>query len=425
MKKISVLLIAFLLVASFAFAEETFSVGFSGSASATFGIDLDTQQTGFQNAVSSRVRLTFVPQTDVQSEGSDWYGMIELRFRVQADNGNYGAQAISSVREARITNDVVYIELLTPDIDQQWADDVRDGDEIAGVEFRTLDFASFAGTFASGITGVSPAISGFANDEAGITIGFGDGIVNDLSLGIVSDGDWSDNANYEYGATVNVDLDLAPIRLRNRTFLGQGLFTDTDIAFGNSTLVGVSLEDTGTSVDVGFDVTSNFAEFGDSLEWKASLTIGQELADGTNVHVLAALGEETGVGEDLSLDVGLVFAESTSTGLIPNVGANLALTLMQVLAPEDGMRLGVLFDVEYDEGGLNPFAGVGFHTVLADDDLNFLAFEAGLALGADFHGIDNTTFTLRYGTWDGTTGNSQLGDDFHPGFVTFQAEISF
>lgn len=429
MKKISVLLIAFLLVASFAFAQETFDVEFEGEASSTFGIDLENQQSGFVNAASADLTVTFVAERTEASEGSGWYGFIEIE--IEGENDSFTA----SVEEARITDGTVYIDITVPDIDQDWAENEiavgDDGDEVAGVVFRALGFTPFADTFASGITGVSPAVSGFANDEAGITVGYGEdeGTVTDLSLGIVSDGDWFENSDYEYGGTLNVDLDLSPIRFRNRTFLGEGLFTDTDIVFGNATLVGLMLEDTGTSVDVGADITSNFGAFGDGLAWELSLMVGQELAEGTDVHLLAALGEETGIGEDLSLDFGLVFDESTADGLVPNVGAEFAVTLMQAIAPENGMRLGVLLDVEYDADGLNPFAGVGYHQVLDNPAVEdpFLAYEVGVALGSDLHSIENTEFTLRYGSWATASipASAQLNDDFHPGYVTVEAEISF
>jgi hypothetical protein len=453
MKKISVLLIAFLLVASFAFAEETFSVAFSGSASATFGMDLDNQQTGFRNASTARARMTFLPTTNLSSEGSDWYGLIELQFRVVVDaqaSGTFTGFAaadggnVVSVETARITNDVVYINLLSPGIRQQWASNLFNQaaqTQLLGTGFRSLGSRDFRGTFASaagtgGIAGDAPfpgVISTLgvpAGTAPGITIGFSDGVINDLSIGIVSDGDWQSNDAYEYGTTINADVTVDIVRIQNRTFLGYGLFTDADMNFGNATQLGVTLEDTGTSVTVGADLVANTADFADTLAWKASLRLGQELADGTDVAAMVVLGE---TGDDLTLDFGVTFVEATADGLVPGVGAKLGVVLQQVLAPTDAMRLAVLFDVEYDEGGINPFAGIGFHSVLADDNVAFLAYEAGIALGADFHGIENTTFTLRYRNWDpavpATTPASDIGsvdmNDLHPGFISLTAAISF
>ena len=416
MKKISVLLIAFLLVASFAFAEETFTFSVSGSASVTWGIDLDTNATGFANAGSGTLEITLIPTTTDASSGSDWYGTVGLEY---AAVDGFGAATVTA---ARITNDVVYIDIRQPGITGSNATNIfnADGDQLVGTGFRALNYAAFRGTFASAIQNVSPAIALVqGNTHGGITIGYASDPINDLSLAIVSDGNWNvANQNLEnyYGIALNANATVDVLTIGNRLFLG--VFAD-ETAFGNTTSVGVDLGD--TNVAVGFDLTGSSDDAVD-LAWKSSLTLTQTLAEGTSLALRTTLGE---VGDDMSLDLGLTFVEGTAEGFVPTVGAKLGVVLQQVLAPEEAMRLGVLFDVEYSDGGINPFAGVGFHSVLADDDTAFLAYEAGVNLRSDFHGIDNTTFTLRYGTWQGENTTQVAIDDLHPGFISFTTAISF
>lgn len=429
MKKISVLLIAFLLVASFAFAEETFTFSASGEASVIFGIDLEENTTGFSNDNDITLTVTFVPDQRLSSEGSDWYGDIELRVHARGQNAAYQAPNLGVTR-ARITNDVVYVNILVPGDTQTSAANVFSAaDAVIGTGFGTLSYGQFAETFTSAITGVTPGfefVTNAAGDRGGITIGFSDGAINDLSLAIVSDGSWVDNVENYYGVALNADVTVDIITITNKLFLG--VFAE-ETQFANTTSLGVSLEDSGTDVTVGFDLLGSTDENQD-LIWKASLTLGQELAEGTSVSLRTTVGQVPIVGEDpeLGLDVGLTFVEGTADGLVPGVGAKLGVVLMNVLGAEDTMSLGLLFDVEYSEGGINPFANVGFHTVLADDDAAYLAYELGLSLTSDFHGIDNTAFTLRYGTWDPTRATTDFGvaiDDLHTGFLTLQTTISF
>ena len=79
MKRISILLIAFLLLGSFAFAQEFEpSVTLDGSASLTFGADLEEGTTGFSNAATATLTLELVPTDTAVSGDAPVTGRIEL-----------------------------------------------------------------------------------------------------------------------------------------------------------------------------------------------------------------------------------------------------------------------------------------------------------------------------------------------------------
>jgi hypothetical protein len=80
MKKLSILLIGLLLVAGLAVAQEfDGSVSVDGSATVTFGVDLNTNYTGFANTASSSLSITLVAEGDVSAGGDDGlYGQIDI-----------------------------------------------------------------------------------------------------------------------------------------------------------------------------------------------------------------------------------------------------------------------------------------------------------------------------------------------------------
>jgi len=83
MKRIALLTVLLLVVGlSLGFAQEfkpTFAWSTAGTASVTWGVNLDTMETGFQNAGSAQWTLTFVPAVTL-SKGADApvYGKIDL-----------------------------------------------------------------------------------------------------------------------------------------------------------------------------------------------------------------------------------------------------------------------------------------------------------------------------------------------------------
>ena len=472
MKKIGILLIAFLLLGSFAYAE-TFDVEFEGEASAAFGMDLETQVTGFTSSADAGLDLTFVPEQTLESDGDGWYGHIAIDFELlfEAEDGDLGEAVTASVDSARITDDVFYLQIFgVPDDASRAAGtlfDFEDGEESflgddgfsvlgqeAGSSFAAVALG-FRTTDEDGDFLFEPGFR-FGQEDVGlqgITIGYGEGIVNDISVGIVSDGDWTENERNAYAARLNADV--SPIEIVDvvtTLYLG---FPDADEDdqgnnIGSSTEISVEAVP-GTTVSTGFDLMlSTDAPDEDGLAWVASLAVEQAIVEGSTVALKASVSpDEFPATEDseLDLDLGLLFREDTAEGFVPGVGAGIGLSMQNVLS-DVNQTLGVLADIEYDEGGINPFVGAGYHMPLdnltvndSEFDVQFVAYEVGLRLTEDLHTINNTTFTARYGTWDsigdGFDGSvigddaeafAEVSDDFNElraGYLTLETTVSF
>lgn len=472
MKRISILLIAFLLLGSFAYAN-TFDVDFSGEATGAFGVDLEDGQTGFYNDAEATLELTFVPEQTLESEGSGWYGHIAIDFAFvlelsDADESDDITDVDSddlltaNVDHARITNDLVYIQIWgVPDDSSEAAGSIfnDDFDEFLGDDgFSVIQDSMLMQTFNNVANAGSEFVidgefePGFRwndNDIQGITIGYGDGeLINDLSVGIVSDGNWNENEDNRYAFRLNADVQpIDLIGFATTLYIG---FDDDDLgtAIGSSSELTVSLDDAveGLSLAAGFDFrTVTDAPDGAGLDWAASLAVTQVLAEDTHVRAMVAMSPENNPGavtdeDELEFDVGLLFREDTEAGLAPGIGLGLGVSLQNLGGDEDGNNetLGFLLDAEYDEGGVNPFVGFGYHTPIWEDapELAYVAYEVGLNLKEELHGINNTEFSLRYGTWDAYADGPEgleVGDDagaggfadLRAGYLTLSTTISF
>ncbi|RKX85290.1 MAG: hypothetical protein DRP57_04055 [Spirochaetes bacterium] len=78
MKKLTLVLAMVLLVAGLVFAGDPVAATLTGSATATWGVDLQNQATGFQNAASATVSIPLVAAATKANEGSVPYGSISL-----------------------------------------------------------------------------------------------------------------------------------------------------------------------------------------------------------------------------------------------------------------------------------------------------------------------------------------------------------
>lgn len=475
MKRISILLIAFLLLGSFAFAEDisgdietTFEL--TGDASATFGVDLEEGTTGFRNALRADLFIQFVPEQTAELDGDGWYGWVEvedfalavgLETTVNADSDpSWDATSVGSVT-ARVTDGIVYIQIYAAP-DRKIADFAQPIDGTWLVETVT----------AGGTTG---------NAEQGIILGYGDGPVNDLSLRVFSFGDWTDNEENAYGVAVNADVEVDIIQIEAGvsvgpfgedvddedvvTGLGGKLTVDMtdDADVGLSAYVGADVQmfdDDGTVtivldpdddivMPVAVDETTTFIDLAAGLQYGIV-----PAGDPTNVALDFYLGQAADL-DDADEDYGWVgdlelsFYEDTDGGLAPAIGAGVSVKALNLLAPafdddiEDWdpatmgnvnasfypLTLVIGANLEYDLAGLNPFTEAEFRTAFYDDSIldsdwiddqdPGLDFLAGISLGADLHGITRTTFTLQY------EGIELVNEDLREQYLTFETGISW
>lgn len=114
MKKLIVLLLAFVLAGA-AFAQAP-APDISGSATLSWGVDLDTGYTGFANDSSSTIELTIVPQASSETKGEGVYGYILLEdYELLITNGAFGFTGPTVT--AKIVMDKYYLTVFSaPDL---------------------------------------------------------------------------------------------------------------------------------------------------------------------------------------------------------------------------------------------------------------------------------------------------------------------
>ncbi|NLD48041.1 MAG: autotransporter, partial [Clostridiaceae bacterium] len=82
MKKALVVFLALAMIAG-VFADEPVAessiAGFSGNASVTWGVDLDSKKTGFSNDASAELKVTLATGGDKTSAGDGVWGEIKIK----------------------------------------------------------------------------------------------------------------------------------------------------------------------------------------------------------------------------------------------------------------------------------------------------------------------------------------------------------
>lgn len=399
MRKLGLLLILFLVVGAFAFAadmtvEERVAAlesnsaivpSISGDATLTIGYDLQNGHAGFKNAMSSDVAITWYDDVSTSKDGEGWYGHIELNdYTLKETAGAFSFTAPTVV--AKITNGSIYATV--------YGAPAADIEDVAGVDV--------VGT----ITGAaSPAYPAFAasNTVYGTTIGYGSGIVSDVSLGVVSDGDWTANTNNDFGVRINADLvpmDLLEVKAH---FL-YGMMGNATIGFGIQPIITVSSIMSGLTTTIGFE---GAMPNGGSLAWEASVGVVQNLAaensDGNTDNVALKLIYNSGSQMDVSLMANLY----DNAGFIPNTGIVAGVSLVDLTGT---LAWGLTVGGDYNSGGLKPY----FY--FTTDSLSVNQVNVGVELGSDLTSIDNTTITLDYVTTDLAT---------NTGVVTLATKVAF
>jgi hypothetical protein len=381
MKKLSILLIGLLLVTGLAFADFG-DVDVSGSASVTFGVDLDNGTTGFANAGTSSVTITLVDEADAEATGDDGlYGTITIEeYSLEIEDGVI-VSALGDV-SASITVDPAVITIYSaPSLSLDYA--------------ATIDSGTVEGDISTGISATGTNVIG------GVTISIPAGPA-DIDLMVASDGDWNDNAANNYAVGTEISVDVAPATIDLGFIYGW---------FGTGAVVGLSaaveLDIAPATITVGFDGDASVSgAFAFDIAAGAAVDLSEANDDDDTANVSLDAYVYTG-GTDLDLDVALGFAEPTDGGLMDMLGASVTLELLDVVA---ALAWNVDVTGEYDTGDLMPYFGFGFGTD-GVFDLN-----VGVELYETFTGIDNTTVVLDYESPD--LAASILG------VITVMAEVS-
>jgi len=365
MKKLSILLIGLLLVTGFAFAQD---VAVDASASVTWGVDLNTQYTGFLNDASSSVSITWLDEADYASSGDDdMYGSITLTdvsFGVDGTGVTYTAGSV----EAMVVISPVEITIYSaPSFDYNLAPAIEATNEI-DIETALVS----------------------ANTIGGIAISVPVDPIT-LTVNVASDGDWTTNSANDYviGSDIVVAVDPATITLGvTYGYLGAP-------QTGVSALVELALADVVGGLDawVGFDGNMpDGGSFDYDLAAGTTLALTPDNADGDSADVSLDSYMYFGTAlADPDVDLSLSFTEPEAGGLADMVSATVAFELLDVLATSS-WNLDV--DGAYNTGDLKPYFGFGYGSDSVFD------LNAGVELYEGFTGLDFTTITLDYVSTD-------------------------
>ena len=247
MKKLSILLVGLLLVAGLAVAQEfDGSVEVSGSSSVTFGVDLNTNYTGFDNAADSSISITLVADFGGTTGGDDGlYGEITLTdLAISADNTGLTVVDGAAQVEAKIVVSPVEIVIWgLPEL--AWGN---------ATPIETDDWDT--------------EFSMTSGDLGGITIVYPSDMVT-VELYVVSAGDWLTNfeddpltpepvdAENIYATGVDAELVFEPVTV-NVGFGYGWLNAVADASYGATVKVALDLADVLNGVDL--SVAADIAE---------------------------------------------------------------------------------------------------------------------------------------------------------------------
>jgi hypothetical protein len=389
MKKLSILLIGLLLVTGFAFAQEwSPSISVSGSATLTWGVNLnDPMITGFQNDESASLSIELIASGDLTNGGSD--------------DGLSGSITIAGVG---------YSEGGTPAAGDVTAKIVISPIEIIIANAPSMSFGNVTILDIDG-PGVATSIVG-ANTIGGVTIVIPvDPVTVDVFL--VSDGDWTDNANNDYATGLTATIDVSPLTLDVGVLYGW--FEGAKIALTANVGVSVAEVVNGLDANVGFDM--EVPDVGDAAwEVGADVTLNFSEANADDDQANVSLGVSYAELDDLDAELG--FSEPTAGGVVDAVGASIAVGLNDITGDVEDLSFDIAVDIDYSAGGLSPYAGF---TYRSSDDL--ITAKAGVGLGSDLTGIDLTTIDIDWASTDLTEDGGAAGSDL--GILTIAFTVSY
>ena len=394
MKKALVILLALSMVFA-AFADEPAVKNeiaeFTGSASVTWGVDLDAKKTGFDNDASANLKVTFVGGGDKSTTGDGVWGELKIKFgdAEEFDNGAWGTKA-AAVDYAKIhLNDMIAIG-------------IREGSNKYG-EYKPVT------AVASDCHYATSNVGGTVTD--GITVEVAVPDLIDFNIDFRSVEQYTNN--YGIGTKLAVkaveNLNLA-VGFGIDFFGGNpwGLSASADYKLGLSDTmylkpqVGFTMTNADNS---GVITTAILVGWGAENQDTNIKFVSKKVSDGFSVATKIAFADNS----PIPLCVGLwdsTFVENLKFGAQFHVN-NLKDFALNTLG----------FEFAYDLGGIKPAFGFAMDK---GGDLGWTD-DLKIAFSVDFTGfVDNTTFTLAY-----NSGNLKASAGEKLGKIDLTAKISF
>jgi hypothetical protein len=332
----------------------------------TWGIDLDTNATGFKNAGTSSVSLTLIDKASKETGGDDGlYGYIKVKdYSLKVTDGAF-VSSIGSVSASIFVDPAEIVIYTAPGMTWGSATVLETGD-----------------------ADVKPALAG-ANTIGGITIKLADlGGMADVSVYVVSDGDWTSNVANDYAAGTDLSVEVSVLTISVGGFYG---WFNAAATWGGTAKTVVALDAlNGVTITVG-------ADFVEGVTWEvaagAVINLTEKNADDKMGNVAVNMFYSTAADLDVTLGV----TEPTAGGFVDMLGATVKVQLFDLTSGTIVWNVDVTG--EYATGDVTPYFGFGYGS---DTIFNL---NAGVKLLAGLTGIDNTTITLDYVSTDLATDN--------------------
>ncbi len=447
MRKIALLTMPLLVLGLFSLSAEEMEmmgpevnspvkVEVSGEATLTWGIDLDTNATGFKSSSTSDLKITIVPEqstnTGMMDDSDDLYAYIELTdFKWVANDADGVAVTKPGVTAKLIMGAFSIKTFSSPGTEIDYVDPTDGGDDDGGDnedEYPGPDFDDVATKY----------------DGVGLTVAYDIDPVM-LSLGVVSENDWTqddpaekdklachihgeggavtackedetDNQNdenaYAFIGTINLDIgedaDLEAKVSYAHEYSSGGIVTPPSTLndeIGIGAKANFNLGDITTHVAFDTAVPSD----GATIPWDVGGGVKWNLSADEKSHVSTNLMMYSPAGADSKLYLALSLVEGDGDeGALEGMGANLTVGLDDAAGDSNwNAKVGASYKVN----DIKPYFDVSFGS--ADDAKT--AFKAGLELTM----VKHLTTTIQYKS------DSIGGTNSNPGEVTTALTIKY
>ena len=389
-------------------ADDGITAKVSGDATLTWGIDLDSNATGFTNAMTNNFEVTIYPKQSADTgmmDTGDLYAYIKLKdFKWVADKD--AALTTPPGIEAKLILGAFSITTFSaPTIDIDYVDG-KDDDEDGDPGFPDWKPGP------DGADDVATVYEG----SGGLTLGYKIDPVT-LSLGVLSANDWKqDEPADKAHADCHIHDDVTGVSTLCKEDDKDDLNDDNAYAFHGT--IGLKIGDNANleaavaygheydpkpigigakaTFDLG-DIDPHIAfdgmipEDGSGIPWdvgggvKWNLSADEKSSFSTELMMHAPAEGDSSVGMSATLTEG-----AADDGALEGLGASLTVKLNDLTG--DSGTWSTTLDAHYKVEGIKPFFMVQF----SNDETATTAFEAGLELSM----IDHLITTLQYKTKD-------------------------
>jgi hypothetical protein len=366
MKKLTLLIVLFLtlgLTATFALDAEP---SWAGDATLTVGYDLEGGTLGFLNEYTASVELLILDAASVEAGSSDGIsGMITLADATMSLSGDETTADVVTVTAPTVTATLyispIWIQIYSePSMDFDWAADAEGNDD--GVQND-----AYAGGYGFTLGGAFDPV--------------------DFEVYVVSEDDWTANANNAFAAGLKGGVAVGPVDADIYAFMGFN-YAANPIGFGASADLTLPLGGMELVVGVDADIESDAA-----LEFEVAAGTDLNLAFNDDGDPITSVNVDFSYSDAALGDADLAVGFSEASGFVDGLTFDLDVMVGQILT-STATAVDVDVSGSYDLDGIKPgfVASYDLNVLDVTDDQEF-SLQIYLELGGL---IPLTTFTLDY-----------------------------